>query len=65
MNTTSIFGNTYLCETTFSKMKYVKLQYKSLLSDDHLHATLMIGSTNFEPQFDEILSERKQFHSSH
>ena len=60
-----IHGSTYLSEKTFSKMKYVKSQYISLLSDDHLQKTLMIGSTNFESQFDEMLSEKKQFHKSH
>ncbi|KOX71823.1 General transcription factor II-I repeat domain-containing protein 2B [Melipona quadrifasciata] len=32
----SVFGSTYQCEKTFSKMKYVKSQYRSLLTDDHL-----------------------------
>ncbi|XP_065573792.1 general transcription factor II-I repeat domain-containing protein 2B-like [Artemia franciscana] len=40
----SIFGTTYLCEQTFSKMKYVK--YQANLSDDHLKSILTIGSSN-------------------
>jgi hypothetical protein len=54
----SVFGRTYQCERTFSKMKYVKSQYRSLLTDDHLRTTLMIGNTNFELQYDEILSQK-------
>jgi len=61
----SVFGSTYQCERTFSKMKYLKSQYRSVLTDDHLQTSLMIGSTNFEVKYDEILSQRKQFHSSH
>jgi hypothetical protein len=62
----SVFGSTFQCERTFSNMKYVKLQYRSLLTDDHLQTTLMIGNTNFKLQYDEILShKKKQLHSSH
>jgi len=72
----SVFGSTYLCEKTFSEMKYVKsqyrsaltdehLQYRSALTDEHLQSILMIGSTNFEHQFGEMLSQKKQLHSSH
>ncbi|XP_029647131.1 general transcription factor II-I repeat domain-containing protein 2-like [Octopus sinensis] len=60
----SVFGTTYLCEKTFSKMKYTKSCYRSQLSDEHLNALLVIGTTHFEPQLDKILSEMKQFHVS-
>jgi hypothetical protein len=39
-------------------MKYVKSQYRSALTDEHLQS-IMIGSTNFDPQFEEMLSEKK------
>lgn len=55
----SVFGSTYQCEKTFSKMKYTKSQYRSLLTDDHLQTTLIIGSTNFVPNYDEIISQKK------
>ena len=42
----SIFGSTHQCERIFSKMKYIKSQYRSLLTDNHLQTTLQIGSTN-------------------
>ncbi|PNF17745.1 hypothetical protein B7P43_G07069 [Cryptotermes secundus] len=54
----SVFGSTYLCEKTFSKMKYVKSQYRSALTDEHLQSIMMIGSTNFDPQFEEMLSKK-------
>ncbi|XP_023724818.1 general transcription factor II-I repeat domain-containing protein 2 [Cryptotermes secundus] len=57
----SVFGSTYLCEKTFSKMKYVKSQYRSALTDEHLQSIMMIGSTNFDPQFEEMLSKKKNF----
>jgi hypothetical protein len=60
----SAFGTTYICEKTFSKMKYTKSCYRSQLSDEHLNALLMIGTTHFEPQLDKILSEMHQYHVS-
>jgi len=60
----SVYGTTYLCEKTFSKMKYIKSCYRSQLSNEHLNALLVIGTTHFEPQLDKILSEMKQFHIS-
>lgn len=60
----SVFGSTYLCEQTFSKMKYVKSKYRSSLSDEHLKAVLIIGTSKFDPKWNEILSN-KQFQSSH
>jgi hypothetical protein len=39
-------------------MKYVKSLYRSSLTDEHLQSILMIGSTNFEPQFGEICFQK-------
>ncbi|UYV80829.1 hypothetical protein LAZ67_19001894 [Cordylochernes scorpioides] len=41
----SVFGTTYLCEKTFSKMKYTKNVYRSKLTDEHLKSLLIIGLT--------------------
>ena len=61
----SIFGTLYSCEQTFSKMKYVKSNYRANLSDDHLKSILTIGSSNLGPDFNEILKSKRQYHSSH
>ncbi|XP_025406820.1 general transcription factor II-I repeat domain-containing protein 2B-like, partial [Sipha flava] len=60
----SIFSSTYLCEQTFSKMKYVKSKYRTNLSDEHLQATLLIGTKKFDANFQDILKD-KQFQTSH
>jgi len=60
----SIFSSTYLCEQTFSKMKYVKSKYRTNLSDEHLQATLLIGTTKFDANYQDIL-KNKQFQTSH
>lgn len=61
----SIFGTTYMCEKTFSKMKYVKSNYRSNLSDEHLESILIIGSTKFDPEMDAIMNQKSQLHTSH
>uniref|UniRef100_A0AAG5D2H1 SPIN-DOC-like zinc-finger domain-containing protein n=1 Tax=Anopheles atroparvus TaxID=41427 RepID=A0AAG5D2H1_ANOAO len=55
----SIFGSTYSCEKTFSKMKYVKSQYRSSLTDDHLQSVLIAGGTKIEPRYDKIIAGQK------
>jgi hypothetical protein len=60
----SVFATTYLCEQTFSKMKYIKSKYRSTMTDKHLESILKIGTSNIQPQFDRILAEKHQFHTS-
>ncbi|PNF40384.1 hypothetical protein B7P43_G01590, partial [Cryptotermes secundus] len=61
----SIFGTTYLCEQTFSQMKYIKSKYRANLSYEHLKSLLVISVSKFEPQFNQILRMQKEFHHSH
>ncbi|KAJ7992782.1 hypothetical protein DPEC_G00282270 [Dallia pectoralis] len=37
-----LFGSTYICEQTFSVMKFTKSRYRSSLTDEHLSAVLRI-----------------------
>ena len=37
----SMYLTTYTCEQTFSKMKYVKSEHRTRLTDDHLKAILI------------------------
>ena len=39
----SMFGSTYLCEQTFSRLKIVKSKYRTNLTDGHLETVLTIG----------------------
>jgi hypothetical protein len=45
----SIFGSTYLCEQTFSKLKYIKSKNRSRLTDLHLENYLQIGLSKLKP----------------
>ncbi|XP_069486327.1 general transcription factor II-I repeat domain-containing protein 2-like [Ambystoma mexicanum] len=60
----TIFGSTYVCEQTFSRMKHLKSPTRSRLTDEHLHHLLRLAVTNMEPDIDHLVSQ-KQAHSSH
>ncbi|XP_066121047.1 general transcription factor II-I repeat domain-containing protein 2-like [Saccopteryx bilineata] len=60
----TIFGSTYVCEQTFSRMKNFKCPTRSRLTDEHLHHLLRLAVTNMEPDIDYLISQ-KQAHSSH
>ena len=59
-----MFG-TYASEQTFSKMKYVKSEHQTRLTDEHLKAILMVGCSTSKPNLDDILRDKRQFHESH
>uniref|UniRef100_A0A8C8SQM6 SPIN-DOC-like zinc-finger domain-containing protein n=1 Tax=Pelusios castaneus TaxID=367368 RepID=A0A8C8SQM6_9SAUR len=61
---TTIFGSTYVCEQSFSRMKHLKSPTRSRLTDAHLHHLLRLAMTNMEPDIDYLISQ-KQAHTSH
>jgi hypothetical protein len=61
----SAFGTTYMCEKTFSKMKYTKNIYRSKLTDEHLKSLLIISTSKLDPQLQAIVSGKLQLHKSH
>lgn len=64
-NIMSLFGSSYVCEQTFSSMKYLKSKYRTRLTDEHLNAELVLASAqNLRPNIDE-LTDKKQCQRSH
>ena len=58
------FGSTYLCEQTFSIVKYRKNKYCSQLSDEHLNAVLRISTSNMKADINELagkIQHRKSY----
>src|SRR4029434_1776034 len=47
----SVHTSTYSCESAFSTMNMVKNQYRSTLTNEHLHQCLRLASTPFMPKF--------------
>lgn len=60
----TVFGSTYTCEQTFSRMKQIKNPTRNRLSDEHLHQTLRLATTRLHPDIG-LLASQKQAHSSH
>ncbi|KAJ8389778.1 hypothetical protein AAFF_G00114840 [Aldrovandia affinis] len=50
-----LFGSTYVCEQTFSVMKYNKSKNRSSVSDDHLAAVLRIATSELTPDFTSLV----------
>lgn len=50
-----LFSSTYICEQTFSMMKFTKSRYRSTLTDQHLSAVLRIPTSDIQPDFDAVM----------
>jgi 17beta-estradiol 17-dehydrogenase/3beta-hydroxysteroid 3-dehydrogenase/mitotic-spindle organizing protein 1 len=59
----TVFGSTYICEQTFSRMKFIKSKFRTRMSDDHLHHYLRISVTNFPTDIN--LAAKLQPQASH
>lgn len=51
-----LFGSTYICEQTFSVMRFNKSRYRSSLTDNHLSAALRISTSDIQPDFDALVN---------
>ncbi|XP_044075180.1 general transcription factor II-I repeat domain-containing protein 2B-like [Siniperca chuatsi] len=60
-----LFGSTYICEQTFSMMKFTKSRYRCALTDDHLSAVLRISTSNIQPDFDALVKAQQRLDFSH
>ena len=56
---TCMFGSTYVCESTFSLMKFIKSRLRNAISDSHLSAALRLVCSKISPQIS-ALSKRKR-----
>ena len=64
LNLMTIFGSTWICESSFSKLNHIKNKFRTKLTDDYLENILRISCTDMEPDFVK-LSRAKQSHFSH
>ncbi|XP_060880640.1 general transcription factor II-I repeat domain-containing protein 2-like [Metopolophium dirhodum] len=60
----TMFGSTYVCETSFSKMTFLKNRYRSRLTDHRLENTLRISCSPRVPDLKKLAQEKK-CHFSH
>uniref|UniRef100_A0A3P8SBX7 HAT C-terminal dimerisation domain-containing protein n=1 Tax=Amphiprion percula TaxID=161767 RepID=A0A3P8SBX7_AMPPE len=60
----SMFGSTYVCESSFSHMNAIKTNLRCSLHDSTLHNCLRIALTTYEPNVAAIV-QNKKCHFSH
>jgi len=60
----TMFGSTYVCESAFSKMNYIKNKFRSRLTSEHLQMMMKIATTNHSPNLKQLV-ESKICHFSH
>lgn len=54
MRLLSIFGTTYVCESLFSTLEFIKSMYRSELTDEHLSELVRTALTNYQPDFEKL-----------
>ena len=61
----SMFGSTYVCESTFSTMKLIKSRNKNRMVNQTLDNCLRLSTTSIDDDIETIVSEKPQTHASH
>ena len=64
MKMSTLFGSTYICEQTFSRVKVIKTPVRLRLTNELLHHCLRLAVTRMEPDI-ELLTSQMQAHGSH
>ena len=60
-----IFGSTYLCESSFSVLKWVKSKARNRLTDINLEAEMLCALSTFDPNLDKLVRDKSQLQPSH
>uniref|UniRef100_A0A672MSI7 DUF4371 domain-containing protein n=1 Tax=Sinocyclocheilus grahami TaxID=75366 RepID=A0A672MSI7_SINGR len=61
----SMFGSTYICESSLSTMEHIKSKERNRLTDDTLFQLLQVGCTNFELDIESIVHQQERPQVSH
>ena len=60
-----LFGSTYICKQTFSIMKFSNSKWRTIITDEHLSSVFKISTSNYEPRYGKLISDKSQLHISH
>ena len=60
----TLLGTTWICESGFSKMNYIKNKYRSRITQNHLCGALRMAVSSLEPEFNELIKSNEA-HLSH
>ena len=64
MKVASLFGSTYLCESAFSDMNFIKNKHRTRLTDAHLQDTLRVLVSSYSPDYNTLVNSM-QCQASH
>jgi hypothetical protein len=53
------FGTTYICESIFSAMAYIKNKYRSRLTNENLADNMRLATTSYTPRYEKIVRDKK------
>lgn len=56
---TTMFGSTYVYESSFSKINFLKSKFRSKLTDAHLEDSLVISCSPREPNYKKLAQDRR------
>lgn len=59
INLATMFGSTYVCESSFSKMNFLKNKYRSRITAAHLEDSLRICCSPREPNYKKLAQDRR------
>lgn len=64
MKVASMFGSTYLCESAFSVMNFIKNKHRTRLTDAHLQESLRVAVSTYVPDYSTLVKSM-QYQASH
>ncbi len=57
MKVACLFGSTYLCESAFSNMNFIKNKHRTRLTDSHLQESLRVAVSNYTPEYSKLVDK--------
>ena len=60
MKICSMFGSTYICESTFSSMKRLKSKERNRMGNETLDDCLRLSTTEIEPNIETVTKSKNQ-----
>ena len=56
MKVSSLFGSTYLCESAFSDINFIKNKHRTRLTDAHLQDSLKVTVSSYTPDYNTLVN---------
>uniref|UniRef100_A0A8C6L134 DUF4371 domain-containing protein n=1 Tax=Nothobranchius furzeri TaxID=105023 RepID=A0A8C6L134_NOTFU len=56
MKVASMFCSTYLCESAFSDMNFIKSKHRTRLTDSHLHDSVRVAVSSYTPDYSKLVT---------